>query len=250
MSWGTRKRNFIVFIFLTTVFFVMAVFAGIYFYEEPTCFDRKQNGDEIGIDCGGSCELLCNFSTTDPIIHWVRYFKIAEGIYSVIAYVENQNTNASVKNLPYVFKLYDSRGVVLIEKEGSVNLNAKQIIPISETGLKTGVLEPVRVSFDFTKQIVWQKDETSRPTLIIKDEQIVDDKEVQKITAEALNASLEDTKNINFLVIVYDNNNNAIASSATFIDEIRAGESKNLLFTWPTLFTEKISHFEIIPLYQ
>jgi hypothetical protein len=250
MSWGTRKRNFIILIFSTIVFFVLAIFAGIYFYEEPTCFDRKQNGNETGIDCGGSCDLLCSFSTTDPIIHWVRYFKIAEGIYSVIAYVENQNTNASVKNLPYTFKLYDSRGVVLIEKEGLINLNAKQIIPIAETGLKTGELEPVRVSFDFTKQIVWQKDETTRPTLIIKDEQIVPDKEVQKITAEAMNSSLEDVKNVTFLVIVYDQNNNAIASSATQVDEIRGGETMNLLFTWPTLFTDQISRFEIIPLYE
>lgn len=250
MSWGTRKRNFIVLIFSTVVFFTVSILLGVFFYEEPTCFDKKQNGDEIGVDCGGKCELLCNFSTTDPIIHWVRYFKIADGIYSVIAYVENQNTDASVKNLPYVFKLYDSRGVVIVEKEGITNLNSKQIIPITETGLKTGELEPVRISFDFTKKIVWQKDQAKNPVLIIKDEQIVKDKEVQKITAEVLNSSLEDTQNINFLVIVYDQNNNAIASSATFVEELRGGETKNILFTWPTLFTEQISRFEIIPLYQ
>jgi hypothetical protein len=25
----------------------------------PTCFDVTKNGDEEGVDCGGSCELPC-----------------------------------------------------------------------------------------------------------------------------------------------------------------------------------------------
>jgi hypothetical protein len=127
MSWGTRKRNFILLIFFVIVFLVLAIAAFLVFYEEPTCFDKKQNGNETGIDCGGNCDLLCNTATVDPIIHWVRYFKIAEGLYSVIAYVENQNTNAAVKNVPYSFKLYDNLGVKLAEKNGLVNLNPRQI---------------------------------------------------------------------------------------------------------------------------
>ena len=26
----------------------------------PTCFDKLQNGQETGIDCGGTCQLKCN----------------------------------------------------------------------------------------------------------------------------------------------------------------------------------------------
>jgi len=250
MSWGTRKRNFILLIFFVIVFLVLAIAAFLVFYEEPTCFDKKQNGNETGIDCGGNCDLLCNTATVDPIIHWVRYFKIAEGLYSVIAYVENQNTNAAVKNVPYSFKLYDNLGVKLAEKNGLVNLNPRQIIPIAQTGLSTGELSPVRVSFDFVDEIVWQKEEKKEPVLIIKDEQIVPDKEVQKITAEVFNSSLEDVQNVTFVVIVYDENNNAIASSSTSVDEIRGSQTANLLFTWPTKFDDQISRFEIIPIYQ
>lgn len=250
MSWGTRKRNFILFIFFSIVILCISLLAFLFLYEEPTCFDKKQNGDESGIDCGGSCDLLCSTATLDPIVHWVRYFKIADGLYSVIAYVENQNVEASVKNLPYVFKLYDNRGVVLVEKTGRVNLNPRQIIPIAQTGLSTGNLEAVRTSFDFTEKVVWQKEEQQVPVLIIKDEQIVEDQEVQKITAEVFNSSLEDVKNVTFVVIVYDKDNNAIASSSTLINEIRGSQTANLLFTWPTLFDDQISRFEIIPVYQ
>jgi hypothetical protein len=249
MSWGSRKRNFILLIFFIVVFLIVSVSAFLFFYKEPTCFDNQQNGIETGVDCGGSCTLLCSTATVDPIIHWFRYFKIAKGLYSVIAYVENQNTNASVKNLPYSFKLYDDKGVILVEKTGHVNLNPRQIIPISETGLSTGELDPVRMSFDFTDKVVWQKEEQKEPALIIKDEQIVPDKEVQKITAEVFNSSLEDVNNVTFVVIVYDKNNNAIASSSTLIDEIRGSQNVNLLFTWPTNFTDQIARFEIIPIY-
>lgn len=250
MSWGSRKRNFILLIFFVVVFLVIVITAFLVFYKEPTCFDNQQNGIETGVDCGGTCDLLCNTATVDPIVHWVRYFKIADGLYSVIAYVENQNTNAAVKNLPYSFKLYDDLGVTLVEKSGRVNLNPRQIIPIAQTGLSTGELSPTRVTFDFTNKIVWQKEEKKEPVLIIKDEQIIPDKEVQKITAEAYNSSLEDVQNVTFVVIVYDKNNNAIASSSTLIDEIRGSQNVNLLFTWPTNFSDQISRFEIIPIYQ
>jgi hypothetical protein len=250
MSWGTRKRNFILLIFFIIVLAFVSIGAFLFLYEEPTCFDQKQNGEETGVDCGGKCSLLCSTATIDPIIHWVRYFKIAEGLYSIIAYVENQNVDATVKNLPYSFKLYDDKGVVLVEKTGKVNLNPRQIIPIAQTGLSTGKLNPVRASFDFTDEIVWQKEEHKEPVLIIKDEQIVPDKEVQKITAEVFNSSLEDVNNVTFVVIVYDRDNNAIASSSTLIEEIRGSQTVNLLFTWPTSFVDQISRFEIIPLYQ
>jgi hypothetical protein len=250
MSWGTRKRNFILLTFFTIVFIILGAITFLIFYQEPTCFDNKQNGNETGIDCGGSCDLLCSTTTVDPIVHWVRYFKIADGLYSVIAYIENQNTNAIVKNLPYSFKLYDDKGVNIAEKTGRVNLNPRQIIPIAQTGLSTGELTPIRVSFDFTDEIIWQKEEPQEPSLIIKDEQIVPDTEVQKITAEVFNTSLEDVRNVTFVVIVYNKDNNAIASSSTLIDEIRGSQSTNLLFTWPTNFTDEISRFEIIPVYQ
>lgn len=250
MSWGSRKRNFILLIFFVIVFLVVAIAAFLIFYKEPTCFDNQQNGVETGVDCGGTCDLLCNTATIDPIVHWVRYFKLTKGLYSAIAYVENQNTSAAVKNLPYSFKLYDKDGVILVEKTGRVNLNPRQIIPIAQTGLSTGELEPVRASFDFIDKIIWQKEEQKDPVLVIKDEQIVPDKEVQKITAEVFNSSLEDVQNVTFVVIVYDKNNNAIASSSTVVEEIRGSESTTVLFTWPTNFSDQISRFEIIPIYQ
>jgi hypothetical protein len=45
--------------------FYFSIFAGAillviialawYFWPRPTCFDKKQNGQEEGIDCGGPC---------------------------------------------------------------------------------------------------------------------------------------------------------------------------------------------------
>lgn len=250
MSWGTRKRNFIITIFLTVFVIVCGAIAFLFFYEEPTCFDSKQNGFETGIDCGGTCQLLCTNATLPPTVHWVRFFNIADGLYSVIAYVENQNVNAAVKNVPYTFKLFDDNGVILAEKSGFTDLRPRQIIPITETGLSTGKLFPNRVTFDFDSEIVWQKQEKTDPILIIKDEEISFDKEVQKITAEIYNSSLETVKDITFIVIVYDKKNNAIASSSTFVNQIEGDRTANIIFTWPTSFADQVSRFEIIPLYE
>ena len=54
---------------------VVVVLAGIIFsifwsvfYRAPTCNDRVQNGDEKGIDCGGSCKNLCTSDALTPVV--------------------------------------------------------------------------------------------------------------------------------------------------------------------------------------
>jgi hypothetical protein len=250
MSWGTKKRNFILTIFFSIIFLLVAFISFVVFYKPPNCFDGKQNGNETGVDCGGDCELLCSEQTLDPMVHWVRYFKIAEGYYSVLAYVENQNFNAGITNIPYLFKIYDDKNVILSERNGYITLNPREIMPISETNLHTGELDATRVSFEFLEDFIWKKMEKRETVLIIKDEKLQFDGEVEKITAAAINSSLDDIKKVIFVVIVYDVDNNAMATSATLIDEIKSNEQLSLLFTWPREFQKQVSRFEIIPIYQ
>ena len=94
----------------------MAVFLLI-FYDKPTCFDGKQNQDESGVDCGGVCEKVCSFQAVKPNIIWSRSFKVSEGIYNAIAYIENPNIRAEAFAVPYVFKIFDERNILISEKK-------------------------------------------------------------------------------------------------------------------------------------
>ena len=62
--------------------FFLAVFGGVVFWiyqsTRPvlTCFDKIQNQDEEGVDCGGKCQILCRADSIKPIVYWQRFFKV------------------------------------------------------------------------------------------------------------------------------------------------------------------------------
>lgn len=253
MSWGTRRRNTVIFIVIIFLLIPVVFGAFSFFYEKPTCFDGKINGGEAGVDCGGPCELLCTNETLEPIVVWERFFRVEEGLYNVVAYVENQNANAGVKTARYNFELFNEEGVLIANKKGVARLYPKSVIPIIESGLRTGKQIPTRVSFEFETSLIFEKEEPINPVLIIKDENYFEDPDVpgiSKVKAEIENISLESVFNVKFVVMIYDVFNNVIATSSTFVDRIDGEESREIVFTWPTTFREEISRIEIVPVYD
>ena len=74
LGWAQRRK----FLYYTVAIIIGAVFL-IFVYESlftapPTCFDKKQNGNEIGVDCGGSCSLVCPSATRAPAVLWARAY--------------------------------------------------------------------------------------------------------------------------------------------------------------------------------
>jgi hypothetical protein len=172
MSWGTRRRNTIITIFFLIVFSVIGYLLYDALYEPPNCFDGKWNGDELGIDCGGSCELMCEFQVLNPIINWTRLFQVSPGVYNVLAYVENPNANAGIPQISYRFRVFDEENVLLQERRGSTEILPKSIIPILENTLPVGQLDANRVVFEFTEPFVWYK-QTVKENLIVFQEQLL-----------------------------------------------------------------------------
>ena len=85
----------------------------------PTCTDGKQNGDEIGIDCGGSCANACLSQVDAVFVLWVCAFEIVPGRYNAVAYLVNHNKNAVVQKVNYRFRFADANNVYIGKREGS-----------------------------------------------------------------------------------------------------------------------------------
>ena len=157
MSWAQKRR--LIYISIIVLVFLLAVVLPtiIHFYKAPTCFDKKQNGTELGIDCGGSCTLLCSVQYAPLIVKWQRFAKVNDGVYNVLAYIENPNIGAIAENLNYSFKMYDSRGILIAERFGKTFAPANRIMAVFEPELSTGNRLPQRVEFSFSNQAVWFK---------------------------------------------------------------------------------------------
>jgi len=88
MEWS-QKRKILYSLAVTIVVVLLASYPTyLLLRETPTCFDKKQNGTETGIDCGGSCSLMCSVEVKAPRIVWAKVFPINGNVYDIAAYVQ------------------------------------------------------------------------------------------------------------------------------------------------------------------
>lgn len=250
MSWSSRRQTMI----LSVIFLIVIVPIGIWLfgvlYNPPSCFDDRRNGDEEGIDCGGSCVLLCRAASADPIVVWSRFFEIGPGFYNVMAYVENPNPDAGIDAIPYTFKLYNQENILLVERSGVAKVKPRSITPILETGVFTDQLKPSYVEFSFDREFIWERRESQENWVSVVGEQILFEDSQPRVTASLKSSSVLPIRNLDAVVIVYDALGNGLGVSKTRIDVLPKGSQKPVYFTWPQPFVRKAARIEIIPIYE
>jgi hypothetical protein len=249
MKWRT-KRQFIGLGSVALVVIIIITYWAIgYFSVAPTCFDREQNADETGIDCGGSCALRCSFETRELIPEWQRVTYVTDGVYSAVAYIENQNTGSGVEQIPYRFRLYDDANLIVAERTGATFVGSNDRFAIVESNIVTGNRIPSRAFFEFLQEPVWQKiDDMYNGRLIIVRSQKAENITTRpRIVAVLENTLLQPIRNIEVAVVIYNLDGNVIQTGMTAVPQIDANSQKEIFFTWPKSFTEEIGRIEIIP---
>lgn len=247
MSWASRRRSK----YLGIVFIIIiVVFTGlffIFFNKPPTCTDGKQNGNERGIDCGGSCPELCVSQISDPVLVWSRSFKVVDGVYNAVAYVENPNFDAGISKISYIFRLFDDENILITERKGSTFIFPNTVSPIFESMIQTGERVPTKTFFELSQNPVWTQSINKDESLSVSDTVLSEKDSSPRIDTVLSNNSISDTRDIEIVAIVFDKKDNAIGVSSTFVELLPNRSSKNLVFTWPNEFESNVSRIEIIP---
>lgn len=246
MTWA-RRRKFIYLGTIALIFIILIVwFLFAHFYKPPNCFDGLKNQDEVGVDCGGTCTLLCADQYVPLNILWSRFSKVSDGVYNVLAYIENPNSNARADNLDYVFKLYDKDGTLLSRRSGKTFAGANKTLVVFEAEMQTGNKIPDRVDFSFTSEAVWSKQISAENGLAVSESVISKEETAPRLSASVFNKTANKITNIEAVAIVYDLSANATAFSRTIIDYIEGKNSQTIYFNWPKAFASKYSRTEII----
>lgn len=131
-SWRKRRKRMFIYSFALILLAFTFYKAYPYLNPDPTCFDGKINGDEIGIDCGGSCELSCHNEILPIEVKFSRAVKTEENLYDLIAIVQNRNLNKNVRDgvINYTFSIYDKAGLLLKTVSGISVMPVGQTFPI------------------------------------------------------------------------------------------------------------------------
>ena len=249
ITWSAKRQFLFGSAFFAIVLAIAAVPAYLYFFDKPqTCFDNKRNQNEVGIDCGGVCARACIQDVLpEPIQLWARAFKVSNGVYNLVAYVQNANVNYVANPAEYVFKVYDRENVLIGLRIGRSAVPPVKSFPIFEQTFNAGEREVGKVQFEFTEPLVWNRFESLRPEFVVSEPKLKNASSSPRIDAVLVNNTLKRYENVEVIAIVYGAGDNAIASSRTIVPVVGSQSSVDMVFTWPTAFSESATKIDIIP---
>lgn len=252
INWSANRQLKFGSIFILAVLIILGVPTYfIFFNKTPTCFDGKKNQNELDVDCGGICQRACMQEViAEPIVLWSRAFKVSEGKYNLVAYVQNANVQYIADPAEYSFKVYDKDNVLIGLREGKVGVPPVKSYPIFEQTFDAGERIPTKVLFQFNSKLNWKKYEAMSPEIKVSEPTVTGTTTNPRIDAKIINTTLNRFDNIEVVSIVYGANDNAIAASRTFVKVLGSRSQEPVVFTWPNTWPEAPTKIEIIPKLQ
>lgn len=238
-SWSRRRQV----AYILTILFVIALIGAYptykFFNKPPTCFDAKQNQSELGVDCGGECNILCPIEVTDLAISLVSSVFVKPGNYDLVASIENPNNTAGIKEMGYTFEVYDENNALIAERSGKTGIGPREKFIIFETGVAIETKIPTKTVFKLDEPLVWQKMEKKSLSFSIKNKRLLGVNTSPRLGAVILNDSIDDLLEVYITALVFNKEGNVVAVSSTYEDIIKSNSSKEVFFTWPTPFVNK-----------
>lgn len=215
-----------------------------YGYEAPNCFDTFKNGDEKGIDCGGVCTRICSFEIIQPTILWSESFKVTDGQYNAVSYVENRNANIGSPAIHYTLTLSDSSGIIAT-REGVTVLPPDSVYPIFEGRIVTGTRVPTKTEITFNDDIVWLPGESGREQFMLEKRELINADSKPRLVAQLRNTSLDEAQDVEIIATIFDVRGNPLTVARTVVDYFKGRTTENVTFTWPEPIAKTLRSCEI-----
>ncbi|MEK7596406.1 MAG: hypothetical protein AAB564_02585 [Patescibacteria group bacterium] len=245
LNWRAKRQIFYLAIFAALALAILGA-AIFWFSSEPTCFDGRKNQKEEEIDCGGPCGKKCAGETKNPAVLWSRAIKTSDGIYDAAALVENPNIFAGIQSLPYKFKLYDQRNVLVGVREGEIFVNPAERFMIFEPGIVTKEKIPARAVLEMAakEEIDWVRIEKNPPNFSVEKKTFYKDP-FPFLEVKVHNRSLTSFPEVYVNAVIYDKDNNVQAASQTVLDAVEPDALRFAFFTWQKPFEKEAEIIEI-----
>ncbi len=253
MTWSQKRQiSYVVFLVAVVSLFVFLIISPS-FNKPPSCVDTRQNGDETGMDCGGSCPNACASQVDHLSVIWARAFKVVPSRYNAVAYIVNHNKNVAIQKINYRFRFADANNVYIGKREGSTYILPGGNFAVFEPAIDIGHSIPVYTTFEFTQTENWlqvTQNKIDQLKVQVSNIDLVDPDTSPHLSATIKNNSLFTIPNVGIVAILYDNLGNAISASRTYVSELGPLGTHDLTFTWPEPISAKVVAKEIIPMYD
>jgi len=246
MNWASQRR----FLYIMGIILFFVALASIpltmWLYEPATCFDDIQNQTETAIDRGGPCKLLDARSLIPRSILWTRPFLARKGVHSAVAYIENPNQDAGVKEAPYRIRIYDDKNVLVGEREGITPVMPGTITPVFEGEMMSGERLATRAFLEFIAPLVWERLRDHSQNIKISDREVKDIESAPQVSAVVTNDDVINFRDVEIVAVIFDTAGNAFAASRTVLPRLDARDVVPITFTWSQPFIRRVSRVDIM----
>lgn len=251
MNWAEQRRIVVVSVVAGVLLLVLGIALTAKLYVPPSCVDNKQNQDETGVDCGGSCPYLCSQAQVAPVTLFSTVLATRSGRIDLAAAIENKNTTAGAKNVPFTVTLYAQDGQLVGTKQGAIDLPPRTIVPVFLPGIVAPETGAVRAFLEIAplapRWVAYAKDPRKVPSIAVRP--VSGTVAAPRVEAVLTNASLTSLERIPVIAFVRDAaTGNVIAASSTIIPSLAAQTSATALFVWNEAFTAPAVQVQVLPI--
>jgi Mg-chelatase subunit ChlD len=243
--WAVWRRMQYGFGFVLFWILVMVPVYFVFFYQPMSCFDGVKNGDETGVDCGGSCVRICAAEVMPPRIVWSESFEITPGQYNTVAYIENSNQIAGTPALAYTFELLNGSEVVAV-RSGTTILPPNSVYPIFEGRIQTtgGVtVTDTRITLEPAE--LWLPASVGRDQFRTLDIELTGADNRPRLNAKIENTELILARDVEVVATIFNRAGQPLTASQTYIPNFNARSVQDITFTWPNSIARTVRSCEV-----
>ncbi len=249
-QWSRRRKRIILTIILTLLVVLIGAPLFFLFYRVPSCNDLKQNGNETGIDCGGSCRLICPASSLPLVVRGdPQVLTVQENTFEAVVLVENPNVNGEIYRAQYTLRIYDNKSIIPVKViEGTTYIPRGTMFAIFEGPfILEGSIVPDRITLEWHKEsLIWQENNVPATELLVKEIKLSREDTTPRLDAIIENLSKQEVTNIDLVALISNESGNIFAASKTFIDKLSAGGQAPIIFTWPVALKDSALNIRVI----
>ena len=251
MVLSRRNKQYVI----AGVYFTLAVSLSVLVYyafikAPETCFDSRQNQDEVGVDCGGVCAVVCQeiIVGENLEVREMTFVPGGENRFDVLGKVYNPNDEIGASAFAYTVSLKDSGGTVLVTRSGKSYILPQENKYILELNLET-LSVPVSASFEI-RDVEWTRFSgyQVKPTINIyqkRYDKISSGVGFGEVYGLLSNESPYDFRSIAVKVILRDAAGKPLAFNMTEMRTVQSNEKRDFRLIWPSAFPGTVEKVEM-----
>lgn len=237
MDWSTRRKVVYGVAALFSLFAITAFILQDVFFPEPTCFDQEKNGFEAGIDCGGTCSLMCSTDIVPIAVLWARALPSSDGSYDLVGLIENKNIDNTPKSIGYTFTVFSDQGRQLYVYSGTTTISVEDEKPILITNQFVNGI-PGKVTLSLSPAYHYRAKDRPKMTLMKTLRIRYEEGDIYRAYVTVKNMTQKTFADLPVRVVLYDAQRNAVGAGETLIKLMGPEEEKEVVFTWNTPFVD------------